>query len=174
MKKKWFSFEQSPMATINLEPMRFRLCLPPGERGGLGWSPAKAEEVERLYRRWLFLCYIKPETRLAPTKEIDIFWHMHILDTAKYEVDCREMFGQTLHHYPYTGMRNEEDASQHRERFEEMKILYAENFGDVVRSESETALCSACYCDSDVTDPATKIAGFWRPGMSDLDRLTAS
>ncbi len=158
------------MATINLEAIKFRLCTPPGERGGLGWTIQKAEQVEILYRRWLYLCGQNPEMRLAPTKEIDTFWHFHILDTAKYEVDCKEMFGHTLHHYPYTGMKDDQDAREHRERFAEMKRLYAENFGESVLSESERAICAACYCD-DPQSSAEVIAGWWRPTLADLKTL---
>jgi hypothetical protein len=34
----------------------------------------------------------------------------HILDTAAYREDCDEIFGRFLDHFPYFGMRDEQDA----------------------------------------------------------------
>lgn len=59
---------------------------------------------------------------------MDIFWHYHILDTAKYAEDCNEIFGYFLHHYPYFGMNGKQDALNLNNAFEETQILYKDHF----------------------------------------------
>jgi hypothetical protein len=49
---------------------------------------------------FLYLMYLYPEQPIIPTREIDIVWHFHILDTRKYAFDCKILFGYFLHHRP--------------------------------------------------------------------------
>ena len=46
---------------------------------------------------------------IAPTAEVDAFWHAHILDTRKYFQDCATIANRYLHHFPYLGMLGEDD-----------------------------------------------------------------
>lgn len=59
-----------------------------------GWCEDFSLAVEREYR--LFL--VDPSQR--PTKLVDTFWHMHILDTIRYTADCIALYGEYLHHIP--------------------------------------------------------------------------
>ncbi len=94
---------------ISLEPIKFKLM---DKEEGEGWSLYKVDMLEKWYKRFLYLCAKYPEKSIVPTKEIDKFWHYHILDTGKYEADCQQAFGYFLHHFPYFGMRGEDDAKQ--------------------------------------------------------------
>lgn len=80
---------------LDLEPIRRRLT---HEHAGKGWSEARAVAAERDYRRYLKLLAKYPEETLAPTPDIDEFWHAHILDTRKYAADCAQAFGEFVHH----------------------------------------------------------------------------
>lgn len=62
---------------------------------------------------------------------IDDFWHLHILDTQKYAEDCQVIFGYFLHHFPYFGMRGEEDAKNLSDSWEETCNLYQNRFGSL-------------------------------------------
>src|SRR5688572_19376486 len=87
---------------LDLEPIKFKL-MDPDE--GKGWSRETAEHMEGEYKKFLTLLVKYPEATIAPSKDVDAFWHGHILDTMKYAEDCERVFGYFLHHFPYFGMR---------------------------------------------------------------------
>jgi hypothetical protein len=44
---------------------------------------------------------MNPQQCIVPWyEELDNLWHEHILDTRKYEIDCRNIFGSIIHHNP--------------------------------------------------------------------------
>lgn len=96
---------------------------------GQGWNAEQCDEAEQEYKKFLALRRSYPEKDIVPNGAIDIFWHQHILDTAKYANDCDTIFGYFLHHYPYFGMNGVQDAQNLSDAFEETKELYKENFG---------------------------------------------
>lgn len=83
------------LANLDLEPVR-RLLIQKEK-----WTDAQARETEIAYRRFLTLMILNPTETLVPTDQIDAFWHMHVLDTQKYERDCKAVFGKYLHHNPH-------------------------------------------------------------------------
>src|SRR5262249_33044854 len=68
---------------------------------GPGWSTAKADYVEQQYKNWLYLCRKYESNNFIPSRDIDVFWHTHILDTKAYHRDCDAIFGYYVHHVPY-------------------------------------------------------------------------
>ena len=96
---------------------------------GTGWSAEQCERVELEYRRYLTLSRQYPNKGVVPSKMVDAFWHFHILDTQAYAEDCQKVFGYFLHHYPYFGMRGEEDAQALGEAYDETLSLYESHFG---------------------------------------------
>ncbi len=112
--------------TIELEPIAFKLVYP---EDGQGWSPEKAYRLIELYRYFLVLNEIYPNISIVPSKEIDKVWHTHILDTAKYREDCERIFGRFIDHFPYFGMRGEEDAKNLQDTFNVSRTLFIEHFG---------------------------------------------
>ena len=112
----------------NLDLSMIKLKLRDSEEGP-GWSAVQSEEVEEEYRRFLALKRLYPDLEIVPNKMVDTFWHYHILDTASYARDCDTVFGYFLHHFPYFGMRGEEDYRNLCDAFEETKRLYALHFG---------------------------------------------
>ncbi len=105
---------------LDLGPIKFKLM---DEKDGEGWSFERVNLVEKEYRRFLILNRDSQGT-VVPSKEIDKFWHYHILDTAKYAEDCNAIFGKFLHHFPYFGLRGDEDAANLKAAFEQTKIEY--------------------------------------------------
>jgi hypothetical protein len=116
-----------PIAELDLEPIKVKLM---HEESGEGWSLEKADAVEFEYRRFLYLMKMFPNEQTAPLMDVDTFWHYHILDTMKYAVDCETVFGYFLHHFPYIGLRGEDDEAAHRRVGDRMKELYEETFGE--------------------------------------------
>jgi hypothetical protein len=131
---------------LDLDPIKVKLM---DADEGHGWSREYAERMEVAYKRFLTLLVTHPETTMAPSKEIDKFWHGHILDTMKYADDCQQVFGYFLHHFPYFGLRGADDAAQLAQAGQDMERLYQEEFGESMPTESAAAYCMAAkpaYC----------------------------
>jgi hypothetical protein len=112
---------------LDLEPIKVKLM---HKESGEGWSLERANAIEFEYRRFLFLMKMFPAEQAAPLVDVDTFWHYHILDTMKYAADCGAVFGQFLHHFPYIGLRGEDDLAAHESMGLRMKELYEATFGE--------------------------------------------
>jgi hypothetical protein len=116
---------------------------------GYGWSPQYADQIEVAYKRYLILHAKYPDVTLAPERDIDRFWHLHILDTRKYAADCEAAFGHFLHHFPYLGMHGPEDRQDRQDAFDEMQNLYALEFGEPMSFAPERDPGSAASASRD-------------------------
>jgi hypothetical protein len=144
---------------LDLEPIKFKIAC---KEDGYGWSNEHIERMEVAYRRFLKLLAQHPEKQLAPTRDIDAFWHAHILDTRKYAADCERIFGGFLHHYPYLGLRGDMDKLQGAAGT--MQSLYAEAFGDEVpdnasRATSAASEGQAAWCGAEQADKSAAWCG---------------
>ena len=144
---------------MDLAPIKFKATR--GE-DGYGWSPAYADEMEIAYKRYLILHAKYPGLTLAPERDVDRFWHMHILDTRKYADDCDAAFGRFLHHYPYLGLCGEDDAKALEAAFEKMQQLHLQEFGEPMVKPREAAACGAevasAWC---AVEPSAKAEAAW-------------
>jgi hypothetical protein len=100
------------------------------DQGDEGWTLEHANAIELEYRRFLYLMKKFPREAASPVVDVDVFWHYHILDTMKYAVDCEKVFGHFLHHFPYFGMRGEEDEQALERAGVRMQQLYEETFDE--------------------------------------------
>lgn len=107
------------IADLDLAPIAFKACMDEG------WDIEKVDRITLRYRYFLQTVRNEPDTDLAPPKDIDLFWHHHILDTRKYIEDCERLFGQYIHHFPYSGIRGDTDAQEQDERFQRSQSLMA-------------------------------------------------
>ena len=130
----------------------------------LKWKISESEEAkmtkdecelaEREYRRYLTLKKLYPKVELVPNKQLDEFWHAHILDTVAYHKDCDSVFGHYLHHFPYFGIYGEDDYQNLVSAFEKTKELYELHFGKYPEQLDNAARCedhpchapSSCAC----------------------------
>ncbi|MEX1086972.1 MAG: hypothetical protein WD312_01060 [Candidatus Paceibacterota bacterium] len=133
--------------SLDLDPIKVKLM---DSEEGQGWSREKADQMEQAYKAFLYLNLKYPDQPIVPTGEIDAFWHQHILDTRKYAEDCQQVFGHMLHHFPYFGMRGEQDAQNLQNAFEETKHLFEEVFGisleNAVNCSISPGSCDAPQC----------------------------
>ncbi|VVC76521.1 hypothetical protein AQUSIP_18360 [Aquicella siphonis] len=90
------------------------------------WTHADAVQCCQLYKNFLFLLKKYLPMPLVPTREIDEFWHNHILYTRNYFHDCEKIFGHYLHHEPASPT---DDGQALISNFLETKKLYLEEFG---------------------------------------------
>lgn len=112
-----------------------------------GWTAEFCEEVEGLYRKFLALNVRYPDKKICPSGPIDDFWHAHILDTRAYEKDCVHLFGATLHHFPYFGMRGPEDRAALEAAFAESIDMFIRHFGvDPTGGDTQARSCRPQRC----------------------------
>jgi hypothetical protein len=136
---------------LDLDPIKVKLM---HVRSGEGWSLDKANAIEKEYRRFLVLMKTYPGEAAAPLEDVDTFWHYHILDTMKYAHDCEQVFGYFLHHYPYVGLRGEDDEQFRIDSGERMRALYEATFGEAYPDASADGLRADAFC----AGPAAKAA----------------
>ena len=121
-----------PLETLDLEPIIVKSM---DAEEGYGWSFEKANKVAGEYRRFLALCMQLPDDPIVPSNIVDEFWHLHILDTQKYAEDCEEFFGHFMHHFPYFGMRGEQDAKNLEAAWFATLDAYKTSFGTTPSAE---------------------------------------
>jgi len=112
-----------------------------------GWTPEFCDEVDGLYRKFLALNVRYPGQKICPSGPIDDFWHAHILDTHAYEADCARLFGGTLHHFPYFGMRGPDDRAALDAAFADSIDMFIRHFGvDPTAGDTQARSCRPQRC----------------------------
>ena len=139
---------------LDLEPIVFKLVEDPDS--GVPWELVQADRTAIAYKRYLFLYYKYGKgvngKNVAPDKPTDWFWHQHQLDSEKYREDCeflfatlpqkvlakflRRVFGPLgltisagfVEHFPYFGMRGEQDAQNLENAFQDSLNLLGCHF----------------------------------------------
>jgi hypothetical protein len=129
----------TPVDELDLEPVVFKLTNP--DAGGTGQSLGDADAAIALYRCFLKLCALYPGMTIVPTESIDRVWHAHMLDTAKYRVDCERVLGRFLDHFPYAGLRGEADRAAWQENFTRTRWLFRKHFGVELGSDAAASVC---------------------------------
>jgi hypothetical protein len=104
-------------------------------------SLAEADRAVALYRCFLKLCVLYPGARIVPTRRLDRVWHAHVLDTAKYRADCDHVFGHFMDHFPYAGLRGEDDRRGWRADFARTRHLFAKHFGAEFGTQPTLSAC---------------------------------
>ncbi|WP_104750008.1 glycine-rich domain-containing protein [Helicobacter cynogastricus] len=111
---------------LDLEPIIVKIM---DKEEGLGWELEYAQVIAEEYKRFLTLCLENRDQAIVPPKDVDDFWHYHILDTQKYAQDCQEIFGYFLHHFHYFGMRGDQDAQNLQDSWNDTCQKYLARFG---------------------------------------------
>ena len=149
------------ISALNLDQIKQKLM---HVASGEGWTLEQANAVDVEYRRFLYLMKMFPNEQTSPSVAVDTFWHYHILDTMKYAVDCEQVFGYFLHHYPYVGMVGENASEEHHDSGERMRELYEQTFA--ISYNPGAAFCGiikppkqdAAFCG--IVKPPTQQAAF--------------
>src|SRR5882672_10232928 len=114
---------------LDLESVKIRMMDP---ELGEGWTREYAEGIEQGYRNYLTMLatYQDHAEDILLSKDVDEFWHTHILQTIKYSEDCERVFGSYLHHNPHVGERKPEDLQKRAALAEKTRHLYRQEFGN--------------------------------------------
>jgi hypothetical protein len=143
---------------LDLQPIKLRVMDP---ELGEGWTREYAESIERAYRNYLTMLVKHPEDAedIVVSKEVDEFWHTHILHTMKYTGDCERVFGTYLHHNPDIGGRAPAEIERKAALVEKTRRLYEQEFGRAQDSRAvwsgismnaeNASLCSAAVRSED-------------------------
>jgi len=131
----------STIANLDLEMVKMKLM---DTEEGSGWTAEQCDIAEIEYKRFLHLNKKFPDFAIVPHKTMDLMWHQHILDTRAYISDCDKVFGKYFHHFPYFGIRSEEDKHDLTNAFDETQDIYANEFGDAMIQTSSSACKSGC------------------------------
>src|SRR6267154_76104 len=114
---------------LDLESVKVRLMDP---ELGEGWTGEYADGIEQGYRNYLTMLakYQDHAEDILLSKDVDEFWHTHILQTIKYTEDCDAVFGKYLHHAPHVGEVTSADKEKRTALAEKTRHLYQREFGN--------------------------------------------
>jgi hypothetical protein len=115
---------------------------------GEGWTPQHADTIERAYRNYLTMLVKYPEhtEEFLVSKDVDEFWHTHILHTMKYTEDCDRVFGAYLHHTPHIKDSAPAMLERRAASAEKTRRLYQREFGASQEKSATGAVDAAAYC----------------------------
>jgi hypothetical protein len=112
------------------------------------WTEGQAETVIEEYRKFLTLAHEGDGKVTTPSKNIDIIWHTHVLDTQKYYTDVVNIFGHMVHHFPYLGVRGSKDREVLIAGYVDTLKRYKDRFGRTARKDvwGKAAHCGSSHC----------------------------
>ena len=134
---------------LDFKRIKYKMSLKKNDEG-LEWTKEKIEIAEQEYKKYLTLIQKYYPKSIVPSKTMDEFWHMHILDTKTYREDCQKIFGRFIDHFPYFGIYGNEDRKNLLNSFEETKKLYKKTFGKEI-FEARASRCEdhPCHVESE-------------------------
>lgn len=104
------------------------------------WDDATIARALLRYRRFLALVACDPSRPIAPTRDIDVMWHLHMLSPRAYHADCQRLFGELLDHDGGFGKAPEEEPVLVA-CFEATARRYEDAFGEPYAERSEATNC---------------------------------
>src|SRR6267154_2311226 len=115
---------------LDLESVKVRAM---DRKLGEGWTREYADGIEQGYRNYLTMLAKYPDHAedILLSKDVDEFWHTHILQTIKYTEDCEAVFGKYLHHNPHVGEITSADVDRRDVMAERTRRLYQREFGSM-------------------------------------------
>ena len=159
----------SAIQALDLEPVKLRAM---DAELGEGWTREYADSIEAAYRNYLTMLvkYQDDAEDILLSKDVDEFWHTHILQTIKYTEDCEKVFGNFLHHSPHVGERSPADLEKRAGLAEKTRRLYVREFGsahiaevawagDTIKGENAAFSSAAIRAESAAFSSATIRAG---------------
>lgn len=106
-----------------------------------GADAAQLQAALDRYTKFLQLAARHPDRRLAPTRDIDHMWHLHMLHPRAYQHDCQRAFGSVLDHDGGFGAVPEELPALQK-TFAETADLWESEFAEPYVSDPGTGAAS--------------------------------
>lgn len=133
---------------LSLSNVRMKLA-DPDPKEGKGYGAEHLDVMEQEYRRFLAMHIAYPDAEIVPCHMVDEIWHQHILDTIAYREDCERLFGGFLDHFPYFGMRGDDDAQALNDAYGDTLEIYEREFGEPPEGtwiSADAAKCNRKNC----------------------------
>lgn len=92
-----------------------------------GWPREVALAIAEQYKAFLYILKVYPKELIVPFREVDEFWHAHILHTEKYHKDCETVFGHYVHHVPHK-QKTDEDLAFYEVHYNQTLDLILKEF----------------------------------------------
>lgn len=115
------------------------------------WTREMRNRSHERYLRWLRLKQLHPTARLAPTRDIDFFWHLHMLAPVAYHRDCMRLFGKILDHDGGFG-KGPGELPRLREVFLATAQLWERTYGEPYREDGRWIHETMTDCWHDCSD----------------------
>lgn len=103
------------------------------------WTEEKIDAAIERYEKFFRLAAKHSEKSIAPTRDIDEIWHLHMLSPVAYYRDCISIMGEILDHDGGFGAVPEE-LSQLEETFVNTSKLWEEEYGTPYVEDPEAQL----------------------------------
>lgn len=133
---------------LNFQMLKMKLM---DKDDGEGWTYQECENAEWKYKMFLKLIYLYPNESVVPDREMDKFWHYHILDTRDYITITSKIFGKYIHHYPYFGLNGAEGKQDLKNCFDRTQTLLKKHFNFSLKTQSSSCTSG----DDDGSDSST-------------------
>lgn len=162
---------KSRLNKLDLDPIITKLM---DNEEGEGWTLEYADDRCADYKRFLLLSFMFPSHDFVPTHDIDCVWHRHVMDTEKYNSDCEMLFsvwyqklfvnivrpflkplgirinaGLFFDHFPYFGMRGDEDRTNLTKGYIMTQEYFDTYFGvSIIPTDASKCIKSCHWCKS--------------------------
>ena len=109
------------------------------------WSGDQIEISIERYEKFLRLASKYPLASIAPTRDIDEIWHLHMLSPVSYYNDCMKLIGKILDHDGGFGAKSEE-LPELESTFMETSKLWEKEYGISYVDEPKSQLDGLKKC----------------------------
>lgn len=110
------------------------------------WTDDDIRRELARYEKFLLLAQRYPGQPLAPTKNIDEMWHLHMTHPRAYYEDCMRLFGDILDHDGGFGVDPAEQPEL-QATFNKTADLWEREFGEPYVSNAEDPRATNCWHD---------------------------
>lgn len=110
------------------------------------WDDVRRELALTRYLRFLELVAEDPHRPIAPTRDIDEMWHLHMLAPRAYFEDCQRLFGEILDHDGGFG-KGEGELPDLLRVFDDTARRWQERFGEPYVARPRQEAMTNCWHD---------------------------
>lgn len=110
------------------------------------WTDEDIRRELGRYEKFLLLAQRYPGHPLAPTKNIDEIWHLHMTHPRAYYEDCQRLFGDILDHDGGFGA-DADELPELQSTFAKTAELWECEFGEPYVAKSEDPRMTNCWHD---------------------------
>lgn len=119
------------------------------------WEKEFTLRVIEEYKRFIHLGTIES---VAPSREVDVVWHTHLLYTKEYHRMCKELGVEFFHHNPVSKTEKKSDKNE----YQKTKQLYIKVFQEQPPLDIWTNWYNTNYINIDLNSHWIIPAGDWK------------